>query len=296
MARSARLPELGRDLSRVPRGGSFAQVLDAAITARGLTLDRVRYHLAEQGVDVSVATLSYWRRDRRRPEREESLRAVRALEALLGLPATSLITLLGPPKPRGRWLRRQSEMPLSAEFDDPEEGEYTLVSAHDVFTVAEDHTERGTWTRLVVRGERGRVTRCLVKYQADNPDYPPALVDVRFCSRGRVRVDESGRLMVAELLLDRPLRVGEHAVVEYEFAAAPGPPVSFYWRQFLAPVAEYSQQIQFEGTEPARCTGFRQANPSAPEVAEPLAVGPSGAASQVGFNLAPGVFGTRWSW
>ncbi|GAA2974543.1 XRE family transcriptional regulator [Actinokineospora diospyrosa] len=295
MARPVRTPELGRDPSRVPRGGTFAQALDAAITARGLTLDRVRYHLAEQGVDVSVATLSYWRRDRRRPEREESLRAVQALESLLGLPATSLITLLGPPKPRGRWLRRPSELPMAAEFDDPDEGESCLVSVHDVFTVGDDHAERGARSRLVVRGERGRVTRCLVRYQADTPDFPPALVDVRFCRRGRVRVDETG-LMVAELVLDRALREGEHAVVEYEMAAAPGPPVEFYYRQFLAPVAEYSQQIQFEGARPAHCHGFRQSSLSAPEVVEPLAVGPSGASSQVGFNLAPGVFGTRWSW
>ncbi|GAA3045826.1 XRE family transcriptional regulator [Actinokineospora globicatena] len=297
MVRSIRSPEFGRDLSRVSRSGTFGQALDAAITARGLTLDRVRYHLAEKGIDVSVATLSYWRRDRRRPEREESLRAVRALEALLGLPATSLLTLLGPPRPRGRWLRRETELPLMAEFENPDEGEHTMVSAHDVFTVGADGEERGVRSRLVLRGERGRVTRCLVKYQADSPDLPPALTAVRFCRRGETRMDAATGLMVAELLLDKPLRAGDHAVVEYEMASEPGPRVEFYYRQFLTSVAEYSQQVQFEGTLPSRCHGFRRTSLHGPEqIAEPLTVGPSGASCQVGFNLSPGIVGTRWTW
>ncbi len=293
------MAQAGWERVRSTRPGSFAEALDAAITARGLTLDRLRYHLAEQGVDVSVATLSYWRRDRRRPERAESLKAVLALESLLGLPETALLTLLGPPRPRGRWLNRRmlSEIPLIAEFDDPDEGEFSMVAAHDVFTVGSDQADRGVRSRLVLRGERGRVTRCLVKYQADDPGFPPALTDVRFCRRGEVKVDPDAGLMVGELLLDRPLNVGEHAVVEYEMTSEPGPPVEFYYRQFLEPVGQYSQQVQFEGAPPRQCHGFRRLTLHAPELAgEKLAVGPSGASCLVGFNVEPGVVGTRWHW
>ncbi|WNV85198.1 hypothetical protein [Umezawaea sp. Da 62-37] len=194
-----------RELARILRTGTFAEALDAAITARGLTLDRLRHHLSEQGMDVSLATLSYWRRSLRRPERPESLRAVQALEALLGLPASSLVTLIGPPRPRGRWLRRPEEADpaLVARFGDGDDGGHDVVSAHDVFTVAEDRSERGVRSRLVLRGARGRVTRRVVKYQADDPRYPPELTDVRFCRTGLVQHDAQTGLLVAELLLDR---------------------------------------------------------------------------------------------
>ncbi|OLR93172.1 helix-turn-helix domain-containing protein [Actinokineospora bangkokensis] len=289
----------GREVAWVLRNGSFAEALDAAIRARGLTLDRLRYHLAEQGMDVSAATLSYWRHNRRRPEKPESLRAVRALEGLLGVPADSLITLLGPPRPRGRWVNRGvgAAGALMAQFDDPDEGVHEVVSAHDVFTVAGDRSERGVRSRLVLRGTRGLVTRRLVKYQADDPEFPPELIDVRFCRTGRVRSDPAAGLIVVELLLDRALGAGEHAVVEYEVAAKPGPPVEHYYRQLTHPMAEYSQQIQFEGPPPAWCHGFRQRALSGPEErTEPLPVGPSGSSCLVGINLPPGVVGTRWAW
>ncbi|MEU5696706.1 XRE family transcriptional regulator [Actinosynnema sp. NPDC020468] len=289
----------GVELARVVRSGSFAEVLDAAISACGLTLDRVRFHLGERGVDVSAATLSYWRHGKRRPERQESLRAVQALEALLGLPAATLITLLGPPRPRGRWSRRPEwgAAGLLSQFADPDEGEYGLVSAHDVFTVAEDRSDRGVRSRIVLRGEHGRVTRCLVKYRADDPAYPPALTDVRFCRPGRVLTDEATGLIVAELLLDRPLAVGGHAVVEYDMVSTPGPPVETYYRQFVDPVAEYSQQVQFLGAPPARCHSFRKADLTGTEHrVDRLDVGPSRSSCLVGFNVSPGVVGTRWSW
>ncbi|GLZ40071.1 XRE family transcriptional regulator [Actinokineospora sp. NBRC 105648] len=294
-----------RDLARILRTGSFAEALDAAITVRGLTLDRLRYHLAGRGIDVSVATLSYWRRDRRRPERAESLRAVEALEVLLGLPRSSLITLLGPPRPRGRWMNRTDAIdPLAGagadlltRFEDPDEGRYGLISAHDVFTVRADRAERGVRSRVVLRAEQGRVTRFLAKYRSDDPEFPPELIDVRFCRTGRVLSDDRTGLIVAELLLDRPLRTGEHAVVEYEISGRPGPPVEFYYRQFTEPIAEYSQQVQFEGTPPVECHGFRRDDLEQPEQAtDPLPVGPSRASCLVGVNLSPGVVGTRWRW
>ncbi|AHH98740.1 hypothetical protein KALB_5378 [Kutzneria albida DSM 43870] len=285
-----------QELARVVRGGSFAEVLDAAIAVRGLTLDRLRFHLGERGVDVSVATLSYWRHNKRRPERPESMRAVRVLEEVLGLPPTALITLLGPPKPRGRRVRHAG-MPLEQRLHKPDEGQYAVVSAHDVFTVGSDRLERGTWSRLVLRGEHGRVTRCLVRYRADHPQFPPALTGVRFCRAGRIATEPDTGLMVAELLLDRPLGAGEHAVVEYRMAAEPGLPVDNYSRRFREPVAEYSQQIQFEGTLPKRCHSFHMSDFDVPErVVERLEVGPSDSTCFVRINLSAGVIGTRWTW
>ncbi|MFC7615476.1 transcriptional regulator [Actinokineospora soli] len=80
-------------------GRPFAAAFDAAIAARGLTLDRIRRHLADHGIAVSTATLSYWRRDLRQPENERSLRAVAVLEELLGLRPATLTGLIAPRAP-----------------------------------------------------------------------------------------------------------------------------------------------------------------------------------------------------
>src|SRR5882757_8664300 len=95
---------LDRDVQRLLRSGPFDAALDAVIEARGLSLERLRDHLRASGLTVSRTTLSYWRRGRNRPERSDSLDVITHLERILGLPASSLVALLGPRRPRGRWL------------------------------------------------------------------------------------------------------------------------------------------------------------------------------------------------
>jgi hypothetical protein len=97
-----------RDVTSLLRTGPFDEALRAAIMARGLSLERLHVRLAERGVRISLASLSNWQRGRSRPERSASLAAVRELEAILGLPPHSLVTLLGPRRPRGRWLGHDS--------------------------------------------------------------------------------------------------------------------------------------------------------------------------------------------
>src|SRR5690242_21087060 len=82
------------ELDTALRGGPFHVALRAAIAARGLPLQRVQHHLSRHGVKVGVTSLSYWQQGARRPQRPESLRAVRALEEILHLPDESLIRLL----------------------------------------------------------------------------------------------------------------------------------------------------------------------------------------------------------
>src|SRR5262245_60663045 len=111
---SQRVETLRRDLAHAMRTGPFSAVLHLAIEASMLRLEEIQERLAAQGISVSLTTLSYWRRGRSRPERPESMRAVRLLEDILGLPAESLISQLGPRRPRGRWL---AHPPGSIEID-----------------------------------------------------------------------------------------------------------------------------------------------------------------------------------
>ena len=58
----------------------FGNALTRAVEAGGLSLERIRHHLARRGAQVSVSTVSYWRRGRSRLERPESLKVVKLLE------------------------------------------------------------------------------------------------------------------------------------------------------------------------------------------------------------------------
>ncbi|GIG56095.1 hypothetical protein Lfu02_04670 [Longispora fulva] len=298
-----------RHLARVLRTGSFAEALDAAITARGLTLDRLCHHLADRGVHVSRTTLSYWRRNRSRPERQASLRAVRALEDLLGLPSSSLVALLGPPRPRGRWLNElpdscdraylwPSAAPGMAQLDAEPEGRFEALSIHDLVTVAPDRSELRMRSRAVLRALRGPVDRCLAFYQAEDPAHAvPALVDLRFCARGRQRYDPDSKLFVAELLLDRTVAAGEDTVIEYELGFGPGVPMDYFHHRFHRRVREYVLQVQFTGEVPGACHSYRKFAVDAPERgSRPVPIGASDTALLVESDVEPGVCGLRWRW
>ncbi|MYR59325.1 transcriptional regulator, partial [Streptomyces sp. SID625] len=51
---------LAEELVRLLERGPFADALRAAITASGLSLDRIRDRLVRRGASLSVATLSSW--------------------------------------------------------------------------------------------------------------------------------------------------------------------------------------------------------------------------------------------
>lgn len=88
----------------MPRGtgpvAPFHEELRRSIEARGLTLDRVSAHLGARGHPVSIAALSYWQSGRSIPSRSGSLRALGALERVLGVPPGHLAGRVSTPVPR----------------------------------------------------------------------------------------------------------------------------------------------------------------------------------------------------
>ena len=131
--------------------GPFPDALRAAIKTSRLSLDRIQHRLGLRGITISVATLSYWQSGRRRPERPESLEALRHLEAVLGVPPSALTALLGPPRPRGRrsrptrvlpidalWSRRERLASLLARVDISSDCRLGRLSQHDRIEVAAD--------------------------------------------------------------------------------------------------------------------------------------------------------------
>lgn len=294
------------------RNGPFAAALHLAIEVRRLTLEEIQVWLAERGARLSVATLSYWRRGRSRPERADSLRAVRLLEDLLELPTDALVSLLGPRRPRGRWLgHTPGTMNLAVLFGDarpldllagvgmsrPEA--LSRVITHVTISVDGDRLVTSVHMSELVRANVPRVSRCAVMYIADEqPDKPPALTNVRYCRVGRTQVDPELGLVAAELVLDRVLDAGDVALLDYEWRFSPGARMVHYEFLFREPVREYVLQVGFaSGAVPARCERYDRRTATAPQGnRRELWIGGSNTALLAESDVPAGIIGMRWDW
>lgn len=280
----------------------FAEALRTAITNRGLALERLREHLAQHGVSVSMATLSTWQTGRSRPERQKSLQAVVHLEHILQVPPGHLSELLGSPRSRGRWLRRAPE-PMSAFWPDTSPVEDALqdldtqwddqlirVSQQDFVTIGADRTERSFRSRQVLSASMNGPDRWVVIMHSDDYDRPlPAVRALKNCEIGRLVEDEARGFLVVELLFGRVLRKGESIVIEHELVNQDEDlsPLAFsYERRFRLPTREYVLELTFEGAPPA----------SVVQLADNSPVEPSRTLLDVALDVPPGVRGFRWDW
>ncbi|WP_163511534.1 XRE family transcriptional regulator [Fodinicola acaciae] len=295
-----------RELRQLLRTGTFAQVLDHALNVRGLSLERVQRHLAAHGVTVSRAALSYWRHGRSRPERAESLRAVRLLENVLELPAASLMSRLGPPRSRGAHAepgtvdRRRlwpAHSRLLAELDAPPDSQLRQLDIHEHVQLNEKRQLAEVRTRLVLQALADRVDRCVVYHWNEEPVLP-VITDVRYCRLGRVRTNTAAGATVSELLFDQRLSAGECAVVEYVTAYSPGDDeLTYYHRRFTRPVRQFLLQVGFAGAAPASCVPYRQTALDAPRrTGGRLWIGASNTAHLVVTDAGPGIIGLTWDW
>lgn len=298
--------EQDRDLLQVLRGGPFSTALRAAIDARGISLGDLRSRLNERGVNVSLSSLSYWQRGHTRPERPASLRAVRQMESILGLPDQSLLALLlrpGPGRNGGARLEIGQICPVpgvAALVDqlEPDGGAPPCLIMHDRYVVGPDREVRAVQTRAVFQAHRHGVDRHVAVYH----DQRGVLADLRAATRcrfGRVRTDAAGGVIAAELLFDRALARGETYLIEYEFGfSAAGPPTEEYGRGFRVPQDEYLVEVQFDAAAlPARC--YRTWRPDAEtpltDVGE-LRLASSRTVHFVDFRVSPCYQGIRWEW
>ncbi|SMC98117.1 hypothetical protein [Lentzea albidocapillata] len=198
-------------LEALLRIGPFHSALRAAIRRRGLTLERLRLRLGQQDVAVALSTLSDWQQGRVRPVSPKSLRAVAVLEELLEVPPRSLLALLEHTGPSG-WPDVVPGMIPGFNANDLE-----ILSRHDrVFVDAERHASR-VHTQMVVRARNDGVDRFYAHYFCDDSVETAQLRQepVRNCRLGRSTRHEAERVVVHELLFDKPLREGETWVFEF---------------------------------------------------------------------------------
>lgn len=281
---------------------SFADALRRAIDERGLSLERITDHLAERGVTVSAATLSYWQSGRSEPGRKSSLAALPHLEAVLGLcPGQLAASLPGTRERTPRHVVRGldtlwPEQPHSAvlgRLDTSWDTHLARVSVHDVLRIGADRR----LTRLTVRqAMRARVDgpdrRVVMHSQDDASAELPTIRPLRGCALGRVEHDRDGGVVGAELLFFRTLRRGETVIVKYDVVSAtPGPQESEYTRRLRLPMREYLLEVEFDPHAlPASVAAFTEGRE------HPITLDADHRAHLVHTDTVPGTTGIRWSW
>ena len=237
----------------------FAPALHGAITASGLTLDRIVHRLAERGFTLSTATLSYWSRGRSRPERPESLAALSALEGILGVPEGSLRELLGDRVRRGRGKAArlvpfdelwgsfgEAVDQVIAQVTAPAE-QRRVLSYHERYHLDRTGAERYCRVIAVLEAVTEKAKHMVTVYRDDSGGARlPTVVPVAGVRLGRVGVDHGSHVMAAELWFDQNLRKGERTVVEYDLEFAPGGNRSLMCeRRFAAPIRQYVLEVTF---------------------------------------------------
>lgn len=307
------------DLAQLLRTGPFHLALRAALALRGLPLQRVQHHLAHRGIKVGVTSLCYWQQGARRPQRPESLRAVRALEELLQLPPGSLIRLLEtPPYGSGDGPRTAVERPparsyralveasgvverLIADLGAPADGGLHTVVHHERVRIGAERQLVGRDSLQVVRAHRDGVDRYLAIHHGD-PGCDPGRVAVLAgdnCRTGRVRTHRETGVVVAELLFDTRLRGGDTYVFGYGFDDGTGGVSAEYVRGFSFAGGQYVLQVGFhEDALPVRCLRFAQASAGAPRGArgDLTLTGRHRTVHLVEQGVRPGILGIAWDW
>ncbi|WP_320772744.1 hypothetical protein [Streptomyces sp. CRN 30] len=305
--------DVAAELDSVLRGGPFHVALRAAIAARGLPLQRVQHHLSRHGVRVGVTSLSYWQQGARRPQRPESLRAVRALEEILQLPAESLLRLLagddGPASAQRAAARAYHACAVAsgvvdrflAELGHPPGGGLDTVGHHERVRIGPRRELSGREEHLIVRARRDGVDRFVAVHHGD-PGCAPERMAVHAlenCRTGRVRRHHDTGVLVAELLFDVRLRAGDTCLFRYAVEDGTAQGSGEYVRTFDSTGGQYALQVRFDPAAlPARCHRFTQ----------PSATGPRGGRRELALSgrhhsvhlveprVRPGVVGIGWEW
>lgn len=281
---------------------SFAHVLRHAIDHRGLALDRLRDHLAQRGIRVSVATLSYWQSGRSQPGRKASLAAIPHLEEVLGLTPGELLHTL--PVTRDR-TRRTPARELQALWPEPSrldildrldtrwDAELDRVTLHDVLRIGPDRRQVGLTVRQVLRARVDGPDRRVVMHSQDDTAAPlPVIKVVQGCELGRVEWSSQDGVVGAELVFFRSLRRGETVIVEYELVSpVPGARDTQYVRRLRSPMREYLLEVEFHAdARPRWVTGFTEERRTRVEL------DPCHRGHLAHTDATPGTTGIAWSW
>ncbi|HVK22080.1 MAG TPA: XRE family transcriptional regulator [Actinokineospora sp.] len=297
-------------LDEILATGPFPVALRAAIQHSGLSLDRIRHRLELHGIKISIAALSHWQSGRSRPERADSMVALHVIEDVLGLDRGALVGLLGAPRRRGR--SRPEPLPPTALWPDghqptalldrldarPDDG-LARISHHDSVRFGPDRREEGMRARQLLRATGSGVSRLVITRRAESPGpVPPIVRGIAHCRTGRWEYDAVDGFLVAELLFDRVLDIGDLIMIEFEVVDPSATPSHDFERKLSHPLREYLMDVSFDpAAAPRQCTYFAQSTVDS-DLDQVRTVQPDASGSvQLAFLDVPaGIRGLRWDW
>ncbi len=298
-------------------GGSvFTQALRAAIATRGASLESLRQALADLGSSVSVATLSYWRSGRSRPDRGGSMIALARLEGVLRLPPGFLTSKVNP---RGPGSMVASELPthyLMAEVPTTGPGDGTdvdvvragfamlgldaddglvRVTYHDRLEVRPDRTDGAHDVRTVFMARRGGVNRFPIWYSHSDRRAFPFVMALSNCRLGQVIEFREKTAVAAEMILDHPLEEGESVIVEHRMESiGQTVPVHNLMRRVTNPIRELVMEVRFVTEQIPTGAELHTMRDGQPLVRATTIVGNS--LHLLVIDPQPGVYGLTWTW
>jgi hypothetical protein len=288
----------------------FASALHGAITASGLTLDRIVHRLAERGFALSTATLSYWSRGRSRPERPESMAALSALEEILRVPPGSLRELLPDRVRRGRAAARtvpfgelwgsfgEAVDHVIAQVKSPAD-QRRVLSYHERYHLDETGAERYCRVIAVLEAVTEKAKHMVTVYRDDTSGtHLPTVIPVAGVRLGRVGIDRESHVMAAELWFDQTLRKGERTVVEYDLEFVRGGNRSMMCeRRFASPIRQYVLEVSFHPEAvPRYFQAISEPNKNTGATSVPLSVDDRRTVRAVWLDQPAGAYRISWEW
>ncbi|HEY1133847.1 MAG TPA: hypothetical protein VGE77_04665, partial [Nocardioides sp.] len=293
------------------RPDDFAPALRAAVDASGLGLESIQRRLAQRGVRISVATLSYWQTGARTPGRRASLEVVAHLEDVFGMPGGSLVALVPPPRPRGpvqrrtdevtvpRFTEREAVRRVTEAVENPDSLLLGRMSHHDEVTVGRHRRLTSARTRIVGRAESDGLTGMgITQFLDDRTAGAPRLT---IHSGGQVTqevLDPEHRVVGVALTYDEPLQRGDAVLIDYELTTAGrGPRDASYDASCSLAVREYVLSVRFDLEDlPSRCEAYqiqRDGTPLHPR--RRVRLDQRGQALLVALDCPPGTVGMAWA-
>ncbi len=295
--------------TRPPEEDGFAAVLGRALEARGIPLVGLQRRLADRGHRVSVGTLSYWRSGQRQPEKPTSLDAVSEIEELLGLDQGELLGRIGPsrrPGPPPPRVEDGGSAPSSVGVPDAlrELGLADIgQEMHGVATqVTLDVDTNGQMTqqnvRTLLRATAPGAQRWYHVVFAEEPvDEPLVLDQATGIEVGRQLTRPEVGLFLWELLLPRPLDVGETVFIETHTQLGNlGSQDTSYFHHLDRRTPDTVIWVRFDPRRPPRRCVETQQLLEGPAVETPVRLDGLHTAHVAVRSFGPGRIGLTWDW
>lgn len=204
-------------------GMSFAEAFRTAVTESGMTLVELVDALADRGVKLTQATLSYWQSGRSLPRRQSSIKALADIEEVLGINQGALSGPLEHERDTpaedeaGPNARRASGAPVilwgAPRNLDPEmidwENEVQRKFVHHTITVSDAGHKAVTRAECIVR-VTGIANSTMHVGESWGPGDPmPEIVAVDGGTLGTPLIDEAGRFELMPIHLPEAQHSGE---------------------------------------------------------------------------------------